>query len=290
MSAFLIAGLIFFYSLQSLFQKFYNDRYPGRADLSSPVFCVAESLAIALVTLAFSGFHVTFSIPTITIGLMNAAALYLYNISIMRAGSLGSYAFLNVAMLFGGILVPMVYSIFLLDEIPTLLQFAAIGAMLVSFLLMNWEDIRMKGTKPIYYGFCLLLFLANGLYGTFIKMQSVVNEEESTEMIILTYLVMGLIAFTTLASKEKKNTLKAFRMDKKCLLWLAACLLVASLAINALVYVMPMVNAVVFYTVEAGGVLALAALYAVVFFKERPSKIKVIGLVLACVSITVLSL
>lgn len=290
MSTFLIAGLIFFYSLQSLFQKFYNDRYPGRADLASPVFCVFESLAIALVTLAFSGFHVTFSLPTILIGLCNAAALYLYNISIMRAGALGSYAFLNVAMLFGGIIVPMIYSIVFLKEVPSLLQFAAIGVMLVSFVLMNWEDIKMKGTKPVYYAFCLLLFFANGLYGTFIKVQSVIKPEESTEMIILTYLIMGVIAFLTLASKEKKDTGAAFRMNKKSAFWLILCLIVASVAINALVYVMPMVNAVVFYTVEAGGVLLLAAVYAVLFFRERPSAVKIAGIVLAILSITVLSL
>ena len=290
MSFMLIAGLIFLYSLQSLFQKFYNDRFPGRPGLASPVFCVYESVAIALVTLAFAGFHVTFSLPTAIIGLCNAAALYVYNTAIMRAGALGSYAFMNVALLFGGILVPMGYSVFFLREVPSLLQFAAIGVMLVSFVLMNLEDIKMKGTGLAYYGFCLLLFLSNGFYSTFIKLQSVVKNDESNEMIILTFLGMGAIAFIRLAVREKKAAPAAFRVGKTCAVPLAACLVVAALAINALVFIIPMVNAVVFYTVEAGGVLLLSALYAVVFFKEKPSPFKIAGIVLAALSITALSL
>jgi hypothetical protein len=94
-------------------------------------------------------------------------------------------------------------------------------------------------------------------------MQSVACAEESTEMVMLTFGIMGLIALIRLIRTEKGNTLRAFRQTKQSLWPLALCLLSAGLAINGLVYILPSVNTVVFYTIENGGVLLMAYTYGV---------------------------
>lgn len=290
MSALLIFAVILLYSFQTLFCKLYTDRYPGRPDLASPVFCVLESVSIFLFTWAWRGFQFQADPTTVLLGFLNAVVLWGYNTFLIQASTRGSYAFLNVMMLFGGILVPIVYSTAFLNDPLKLHQIGAVVLMLAACVLMNLKEIKLKGTKPIYYLFCVLLFLSNGLYGVLLKVQSIHNEAQSNDMIMITFGIMGIIALLQLAAKERKNTLQAFRMNKKCMLPLVLCLLSAALAINALVYVLPLVNASVFYTVENGGVLVLSALYAVILFREKTSVSNVIGIILAVVSITVLSL
>ena len=58
---------------------------------------------------------------------------------------------------------------------------------------------------------------------------------------------------------------------------------------NALVSVLPLVNVSIFYTVENGGVLLLSALYSIFLFREKPTVSGIIGIILAILSITILS-
>lgn len=295
-SALLILLIVVLYSFQTLFCTMYTNKYLGKPENASPVFCVLESIAIALFTWAWIGFKFELSPLTILFGVLNAVALYGYNTSLIKAGAQGSYAFLNVAQLFGGILIPLLYTTVFLGDVLRWYQLVAIAMMLVSFVLMNLKEIKVKKgeerkkTPWTYYLFCAILFVCNGMYGTFLKMQSDYNESQKNEMVILTYGIMGVIAFIQLAFKEKKDTFKAFKLSKKAVLPLVLCLLSAALAINVLVTVIPMVNTAVLYTVENGGVLILAAVYSFIFFKEKPQLSTILGIITATVSITVLSI
>jgi drug/metabolite transporter (DMT)-like permease len=289
-SALLIIFIVVLYSLQTLFCTLYNKSYPGKAENASPVFCILESVAIAVFTWAWIGFKFEISPMTLLFGVLNAVALFGYNTSLIKASTKGSYAFMNVAMLFGGILVPLLYTTVFLGDTLSWYQYLAIGLMLVSFVLMNYKEIKLKDTPWTYYIFCALLFICNGMYGTFLKMQSDYDVSQKNEMIILTYGIMGVIAFIQLALKEKKDIFKAFRMSKKAVLPLVLCLASAALAINILVMVIPMVNTAVLYTVENGGVLILSAVYSFIFFKEKPQVMTILGILLATASITVLSI
>lgn len=289
-SALLILLIVVLYSFQTLFCTLYTNKYPGKPENASPVFCVLESVAIAVFTWVWIGFKFEVSPMTLLYGVLNAVALFSYNTSLIKASSKGSYAFMNVAMLFGGILVPLLYTTVFLGDTLHWYQYAAIGLMLVSFVLMNYKEIKLKDTPWLYYVFCALLFISNGMYGTLLKMQSDYDVTQKNEMIILTYGIMGVIAFVQLAFKEKKDTFKAFKMNKKAIIPLLLCLASAALAINVLVTVIPMVNTAVLYTVENGGVLVLSAIYSFIFFKEKPQPMTIIGIILAAVSITVLSI
>ena len=289
-SALLIALIVVLYSFQTLFCTMFNNKYSGKPENASAVFCILESVFIAAFTWAWIGFKFSLSPMTLLLGCLNAVALFGYNNSVIKAGARGSYSFMNVSQLFGGIIVPLLYTTIFLGDSLSWYQYVAVVLMLISFVLMNYKDMKLKNTHWSYYAFCALLFVCNGMYGTFLKMQSDYNVNEKNEMIILTFGIMGVIALIQLLFKEKKDTFKAFKMSKKAVLPLVLCLLSAALAINILVLVIPMVNTAVLYTVENGGVLLLSAIYSFVFFKEKPHLMKVVGMIAAVVSITVLSL
>ena len=260
MSTFLIIALVLLYSLQTLFCKFYSDNYTGKKELSSPVLCVTQSIAIALISLAFAGFEFKISPLSIVFGMLNAVVLFGYNTSLIKAGDRGSYAFMNMMMLFGGIFVPLVYVSVSTGEFPSTVECIAIATMIVACVLMNIESIKLGGSKLSYYIFCLLLFIFNGLYGTLLKVQEQYSASESQEMVVISYGVMGLIALSQLFAKEKKNTAEAFRLNKKCALFLALFLIISGLAVNVLVLLLGYLNVAVLYTVDNGGVMMLSAL------------------------------
>lgn len=288
---FLLGVLTLLHSFQTLFCTLYTARYPGKGELASPVFCVLQSIVIALFTWIVGGFPTEAAPLTILFGVLNALMLFGFNTSLIKAGSLGSYAFMNMMLLFGGILVPVVYSaLFVAGESLGALQLVAIGLMLLAFVLMNIKEIRLKGTKPIYYVYCLLLFLCNGFYGTLLKMQSVHYAEQKDAMVVISYALMGVIALAQLGIREKKNTLAAFRLNKKAVLPLILSLVSSALAINVLTRVMPLADAATLFTVDNGGVLVLAAGYSFVIFKEKPNVTKILAMVLAVVSILIFSL
>ena len=290
MNILLISVVIILYSFQTLFCKLFTDKYPGKPELSSPVFGVLEGLFIAVFTFACGGFVFSASPFTIIMGILNAAMLFGYNTSLIAASKKGSYAFMNVVLLFGGILIPSTYSAIFLNESLNTMKIIGILAMLVALVLMNISEMKMKNTPFVYYIFCFLLFLFNGAYSTIVKVQTVYYDDEKQEMIALTFLIMSFVAFIELAMKEKKNTLKAFKLNLKSAIPLILCLISAGSAINLLVFIIPLVDTAVLYTIESGGVLVLSAIYSVVLFKEKLSPTKLIGILLAVASITVLSI
>ena len=115
-------------------------------------------------------------------------------------------------------------------------------------------------------------------------------ESESAEMIMLTFGLMGFLSLIRLMLSERGNIAPAFRQNRKSALFLSACLLSAALAVNGLMAVLPRINSVVLFTVENGGVLLLSCLYATFLFHEKPLPGKVAGILIAVVSMTLLSL
>ncbi|MBQ7059924.1 MAG: hypothetical protein IJM83_11615 [Firmicutes bacterium] len=297
MSGLLIFIMILLYSFQTLFCKQFSDAYPDGPDRASQVFCFLEAFFISILTFIFNGFRFHLSGFTLLLGFLNALMLFTYNTSLIKASSLGSYAFMNMILLFGGLIVPMLYSTLFLHESLQWYKYVAVAVMLLSFVLMNLKGIELKGSGVWYYIFCGLLFLSNGFYCTFMKVQAVVAPSESREMVMLTFLLMCIPAAIGLFGKKKaspegtgENQSKVFHFDRKSAIWLGLGLLAAGLAVNVLVLVLPLVNTVILYTLDNGGVLVLASLYSYFIFKEKFDPAKVIGIILAVLSITALSI
>ena len=138
MTVFLVALLVVLYSFQSLFLKLFSAKYPAeKSALASTVFNISYGAFAGVTTLCVMGFRFSASRVTLICGLVNAVTLLVYNVSMIQASRKGSYAFQMIAMLFGGIVVPMLHSVIFLGDRLSLLQVLAVALMLVSFVL-SW--------------------------------------------------------------------------------------------------------------------------------------------------------
>lgn len=289
MANILVIVVIALCSFQTLFCKMFTDRYEGKRELASVVFCALDGGFICLFTWAWHGFRFQADTVTIALGILNAVIIWGYNTFLIKAGEKGSYAFLNVMMLFGGIVIPILYNTLVLGNALAIYQIGAIVLMLIACLLMNLQEISLKGTALIYYCFCGLLFLFNGIYGTILKIQADYSQAQFGEMIMITFGLMGCMALGQIWWKERKNMVFVFKTSGISWILLLICLLCAALAINATVLIIPLINVSVYYTIVNGGVLILSALYSVFLFHEKPTLVSMVGIALAITSITILS-
>ena len=289
----LVTLMIVFFSFQSLFTRLYSAHYVGPdAAKATPVFTVCYGLFIAAASFLLGGMTFAPSWQTVLLGLLNAGMLILYNTSMIEAGNRGSYSFLMVASMFGGILVPMAVGVLFLGETLAGLQIVAVLLMLVSLVLMNLRTISFKGASKSYYIWCIALFFANGLYNAINNLQTqVMDGAQSTEMLTILYLSSALAAIGMEVFRGKgKELVAGFKMGKKAAAFLLITCLSATAAANLLLYVLTLMESSVLYTIDSGAVLVLSILYSLVLFKEKPNWEQIAGMVVAVASIVLINI
>ena len=275
------------YSLQSLFCRLYTDAQNGGGAIQFSVFYAAFA---GVCTLAANRFAYAPSGITIALGLVNALVLLVYNIAMLKCGTLGSYAFMMICVLSGGILVPMAYDALYLGFTFSPLQLFAIALIILSFIIMNTDGLSAK-KDPRYLLLCALLFAANGLYGVLMNLQqNMMQFTQRSEMIITTFLGMALLTAGYELIFDRKAFLAGYRMPKRAVAPMLLSALSATLAVNLLMFIMQSVNLTLLSVIDNGGVMVLSAVYAFAIFKEKPTVTTVTGILTACASIIMLSL
>ena len=279
--------LALLFSFQSLFCRFYSSERAGEGAVQFSVFYAAF---VGISTLAVNRFAYAPSGVTVLLGLINAMILLTYNIAMVRCSSLGSYAFMMVCSLSGGILVPMVYDALYLGYQFSLFQLAAIALILIAFVLMNLEGFTEKKNMR-YLIWCAILFAANGLYGVLMNLQqTLMNFTMRNEMIITTFLGMALMTSAFQLLVARKEFLRGFEMSRRAALHAFLSALSATLAVNLMMIIMKSVNITLLSVMDNGGVLVLSALYAFTLFKEKPKPSGMLGLLLVGVGVIMLSI
>lgn len=284
---FLLMVMATLYSLQSLGCRLYTAQRNGGG---AAQFSVVYGAFAGVCTLAIGGFSYNPSRITLILGIINAVILLTYNFSMVKCGNLGSYAFMMICVLSGGILVPMVYDAIYLNYSFSMLQIAAVVLIIAAFVVMNLDGLKARKNAR-YLMWCALLFIVNGLYGVFMNLQqTLMNFTQRNEMIITTFLGMSVLTAAFGLIFTRNEFVSGFRMGKKAAIPMAMSALCATLAVNLLMYIMKSINITVLSVVNNGGVLVLSALFAFTLFKEKMEKHTLVGIVMACASIVMLSI
>ncbi len=290
MSTILICFLILLYTFQSFFGRKYAENYPGDPNDASDVLTVVYGLVVTVISLIFSGFVFKFNVITLLFGIANAVALVGYNAFLVKASQTGSYSIMMVFNLSGGIVIPAVVSVFFGDKL-SIIQILSILLIFVSVYMLSKKEEDVKNSA-IFFVFCAMLAVCNGTYGALLNaQQQTTSVAQKEEMVIYTFLISSMVSLVTLIVKRKKGTLKAFKQTKRSFWHLIACAVVAALAINLLVIILEIIESpTLLYTFDNAGVMLMSFLISAIKFKEKISKINVIGCILMCVGLITMSL
>ena len=158
-------------------------------------------------------------------------------------------------------------------------------------VLFNFKGLSLSAKGKAYYLWVGLQALTNGLYGILLdSQQRIMAQTERNEMIIITFLVSSLISLVMLFFTEKGSVFKPFRMGKKP--WFFALFSSAAgvIAVNLLMICLGLIPSSIFYTMENGGVLSVSVLLGAKLFHEKLDGYKIAGLILAVISLAMLSL
>ena len=289
----MLVGCILCYTFQGLFGKMYSSSYTGKESDATPVFSCIYGLIVGVSVLAVAlGFRLEASLATWGLGIANGLMLFLYNLGVIKASRTGPFSLQSIFRLFGGVVVPMLFSTLFWGDTLNVMQIIGIVTMLVSFVVINLDGNAFKGIQKGYAGWVALLFVVNGLYGTLMAgQQQAMNGAQGNEMIVVTFLASALISLISLLVSRRGDTLKAFRMPGKTWGHAIGAGVVAALAV---VQMMTLINRMeslsVFYTVENGMVLVLTVVMSAIMFKEKLNRNVVIGIVLSVISLVLLSL
>ena len=289
----MLVACIFCYTFQGLFGKMYSASYTGEESDATPVFSCIYGVIVGVSVLAAAlGFRFEASLATWALGIANGLTLFLYNLGVIKASRTGPFSLQSIFRLFGGVVVPMLFSMLFWGDKLTVLQIVGIVVMLASFVVINLDGNALKGVQKGYAGWVALLFTVNGLYGTLMAgQQRVMAGAQGNEMIVVTFLSSALISLISLAFNRKKDTFKAFRMPAKA--WgnaIGAGIVAALAVVQLMILINRMDSLAVFYTVENGMVLVLTVVLSALMFKEKLNRNVIIGIVMSVVSLALLSL
>ncbi len=293
----LIALMIVVSTTQSILTRFYSTSYPGRSDLSAPVFTIVSGFTLALVTFCLGLFRFEATSPTIYLGIVNAFVLVLYNTSMLKASATGPYSITIVFMIAGGIIIPSAVSFCFGDTEGYWVKIIAIIAVLISVYLISKKEGENYTDKRKFFLSCFGLALGNGIYGSIFDVHQrlttpadMVSSPEREEILIITYAGAALLSALILLAREKKEFLGAMKQSKKSLAFLLSASVIITAAVNLVVYTLGMVDTTILFTFDNSCVFLLSVLFSCLVFKEKLTRINAIGCISLCVSLVVMSL
>lgn len=294
MSAISVALAVFCvvcYTGQTFLSKLFSLNYTGPAAAATPVFAAVYGAFTGLVTLAYNGFHFDAAFATVLFGIGNGFVLFFFNLATINASRTGPYAFQSILMLFGNILLPLMFTVLCWGDRLTGLRILGILIMLLSFVLFNMKGLHLSGTKKGYYFWAGLLFLTNGLYGIILDAQQrVMLQMQRNEMIIVTFFTSAVISVCYLLMQGGPKAFAAFRMSGKSWGFTFGSSICAAAAVNSLMLTMRYVPTSVLYTISNGGVLVASSVLSALVFREKLNRWMVIGIAAAVLSLILLSL
>lgn len=287
MSAILILLMIAIYTFQSFLCRKYSETYPGQANMASPVFTVVSGLIVAILSFALTGFSFQAAPLTVFLGILNAVILFAYNSCMILASQNGPYSILMVFMVSGGIIIPAITAAVGFHETVSVGKLCSIMVILVAvYMISRKEDDQAFLSKRKFWASCAGLALFNGAYGAMFDLQRrLTSVGEKEEMVTVTYFVAFALSGIYMLLRQGKECRTAFRQTKQSLFYLLSCSVAVALAINLMVYILPLVNVTVLYTFDNAGVLLASVVFSRIFFKEKMSVLNWIGCFVMCLAL-----
>ena len=213
---------------------------------------------------------------------------------IMALGSLSVY---TMFLMLGGMMLPYLYGVFMLDEAVSIWRI--IGFILLALSLVFPVVAREKAGKSsvIFIVLCLAVFCLNGCVSITSKVHQINEVYAKSGSASFSFItnsinaVMSAVGLAILNAREKKQQTQkdgsaAAAEKQKTSVGVIALIVLINAVAGGVSYVLQLVSAAhvaasALYPMITGGSVVLSALAGLVCFKEKPDRISLIGLILS---------
>lgn len=287
MDYFLILIAVLLLALGFILQKIYQ-RGSKQTTIGGVDFSILSAAFSLVLLLAMSGSSLELSWYSAVNSLLRSACCLAYTVIgfwIMKRGHMALYM---LFLMSGGMVLPAVWGWLFLGEDVLPLRVIGVAVICVSIALTNRGGGQRPDAKMILA--CVAVFILNGFVSVFSKLHQVeavfftVNTECYALYGTVASLLMSLVLRLFLARGTKRD--HAPREKKPPLKLLIPILTVAAYSVfgslSSLLQLRGAENlpASLLYPMITGGSIVFTSLFALLFFKERPSRSEWIGIAL----------
>ncbi len=269
---------------QSVATKQYNKKR-----FNAPIiYTVMAALSALPVFIISSGFKLQFTLETLMYSAFFALAYASSLIGITVAIACGPLSISTVIQSYS-LIIPTIYGIIFLEE--PLKKTTVIGFVLLVISLFAVNYVKGNSNSKISLKWVLSIiigFIGNGMCATVQKMQQVASGGKYKSELMIMALIIVCVALTVFSFfTEKKTVIPSI---KGGWYWAAAYGIFNGI-VNLLVLILGgrIPVSILFPVITAGGIVLSSAL-AIFFYKEKLSKIQLIGVLIGIISIIFLNI
>lgn len=240
------------------------------------IVCFILSFAFAENKNVFSGGTTPILLGAIA-GILYLASLALYRYNVLKNG-------LVLGAVFGrlGILVPVILSIFIFKEIPTVFQIIGIILAVVAIVIMNYtkEKGEFKAKALIEL---VVLLLVSGICDSMSKIFESVGERSSDDYYLFFIFIFATLATLIFLVKNKE------KIGKYDILFGALVGIPNYFSSRFLLMSLSNLPAVIVYPAFSVGAVIIVSILSRVVFKNKLSKKQIVGIVIILSSLILLN-
>lgn len=296
---FIFAALILL-SLQFAANKEYGI-LRGNSTESSIMFTTYASFASTVIPLLYAVItHETITVTPYSLVMAILIGLFCctytaIGFKIMELGSLSVY---TMFLMLGGMLLPYLFGIIWLKESISIARIIGVILLIISLVFPVAARRESGKSGALFLILCLSVFILNGGVGIVSKLHQVSESFDKSGTASFSFLsnmangILSGILMTVIhfKQKDKKSTAaadntEAVQINKTKILPVVAVIAAYALC-NGISYTLQLLSAgnvpaSVMYPIMTGGSVVLTAVAGFIFFREKPDKISLIGLILS---------
>ena len=288
----IIAAL--FTSLQMVFTKYFQLKIPVGLKTS-----VMFSGMVALAATFYFGILCGFNLQPTLYSLACAIAISLMTIIMnalgIKALSLGSITMYSVFMMLGGMVLPFVYGLLVLNENSSVGMFAGLGLISVTLALpLMSRKGNSVGNKGFYW-LCLAVFCLNGGISVVAKTHQINPAAmETTRFLALQsaiQVMLSLLVFGVLCWRDRKkgNTDVRKMRDLRIAGASVGAALFSGTAYWLYMITAKTLSASILFPLLTGMTILATMVIGFIIYKEKPTKIVFIEIILVIISLVLFS-
>ncbi len=235
----------------------------------------------ATIFFAINGFHLAVTPFSLIMASIFALCVMLYKIigfTILKNGGISLY---TMFLMTGGMMVPYVYGLIILNESFSFIQFIGLIVVLVAVIMAYYSAVTFS--KKLL-ALCALVFFVNGITSVVTKVhqiETVMPIISSMELLILTSILRSIFAVAVYPFAVKSDTEKS-QTSAKSMLVIAISSIICCISNMINFTYAKTVPATVLYPIITGGTILFSLIANRLFFKEAATK-KMLMAVALCI-------
>ncbi|MBQ6999235.1 MAG: hypothetical protein IJN62_05560 [Clostridia bacterium] len=241
-------------------------------------------LVEAVIFFAINGFKLAitpFSIIMASIFALCVMAYKIIGLKILKKGGISLY---TMFLMTGGMMVPYVYGLIVLNESFSLLQFIGLIVVLIAVVMAYYSAVTLS--KKLLF-LCVLVFFVNGITSVVTKVhqiETVMAVVSSMELLILTSILRSIFAAAAYPFAVKSDSEKSPLTIKSTSVIIASALICCISNMINFTYAKT-VPATVLYPIITGGTILFSLIANKIIFKETATKKMVMAVVLCIIGL-----